>query len=427
MSPSAPETLPPHRLDSLLVVGAGLAGAQTVAALRGRGFTGEITLIGAEEVEPYDRPPLSKELLSRPEPAWLQDELGVDVHGGATVHLGETVEALTLSDDDVRVSTSAGRSVAADAVVLAVGSRPLRPSHWESASLLHTADDAAALRERLTPGHRLVVVGAGWIGAEVAGVAAGAGVQVTVVEAAETPLSRQLGDVGRRTVPWYEEAGVTLLTGVGVDAVSERAVHLVDGRVLDADTVLAAVGARPATGWLVGTVPVDDRGAIATDDVGRARFRGPGAGRVWAVGDCATRRDDVRGDVAGGHWSAALLDPDRTAAALLGQEVPATAAPYVFSRQLGHDVAVFGEPDAHDDVVFREGEHGWAALYLDPTDDGRTDDEGNPVHALRAVVLADVPREISGVRKILGAAATPDVVVSRATDPSVRWRDAVAR
>lgn len=412
---------------SVLVVGAGLAGAQTVAALRARGFEGDVSLVGTEVHDPYDRPPLSKELLTRTSPAWLRDELAVDVHQHADVHLGETVTSLDLDDGAVRVETSTGRTRSADAVVLALGSRPLLPAGWSGALVLHTTDDAETLRARLSPGHRLMIVGAGWIGAEVAGVAAGAGATVTVIEAAPAPLARQLGPVGARTARWYEDAGVELLTGVGVDEVHPGAVHLTDGRVLDADTVLAAVGARPATGWLVGTIPVDERGAVRTDDVGRVQITRPGAGRLWAVGDCATREDAVRGTVPGGHWSAALQDPDRTAAAMLGQRAAPTGAPYVFSRQLGHDLALFGDPGARDEVVLRESASGWAALYLDPTDPGRTDHDGRQVRRLRAVLLADLPREVSGVRKMFASTPSPEVVVDLATDPAVRWRDVVAR
>nr|BFF18794.1 hypothetical protein GCM10025730_23150 [Promicromonospora thailandica] len=177
-----------------MVVGAGLAGAQTAAALRTHGFTGRLTVLGAEGVPPYDRPPLSKELLKRTEPVWLADDLGVDLTALADdVRLTDPAVRLQVDRERVVVRTASGDEVVADAVVLACGSVPVRPDGWDAAVTLHTAEDAERLRAALVPGARLVVVGAGWIGAEVAGVAAGAGARVTVVEAGPVPLERQLG------------------------------------------------------------------------------------------------------------------------------------------------------------------------------------------------------------------------------------------
>ena len=203
--PVLASTEPPR---SVAVVGAGLAGTQTVAALRGHGFDGRVTLLGAEGVPPYDRPPLSKELLTRPDPVWLADDLGIDVLALADdVRLGDPATGLVPSPERVVVRTASGSDVEADAVVLAMGSTPVVPRGWESAWTLHTVADAARLRAALRPGLRLVIVGAGWIGAEVAGVAAGAGAEVTVVEAAPLPLARQVGPtVGARFPRWYEAA-----------------------------------------------------------------------------------------------------------------------------------------------------------------------------------------------------------------------------
>lgn len=380
------------------MVGAGLAGARTVAALRAHGFDGSVTLLGDEGIPPYDRPPLSKELLSRAEPAWLADELDTDVTTLADARLSARATALKVHADGVRVTTDDG-DVQADAVVIAVGSRAVAP--WPTALTLHTAADAARLRERLRPGSRLVVVGAGWIGAEVAGVAAAHDVDVTVVEAAATPLERQLGDVGSRTVPWYAEAGVALRLATPVLDVDDGGVTTAEGR-LDADTVLAAVGARPATAWLPldltadGRVPVDAAGRWLSDAPEEVRRR------VWAVGDCAARPHPDFGTVPGGHWSSALTDPEGTVLEMLGQPAARPAAPYVFSRQLGHDLAFFGVRRGDEDLVVRPLDAGWAALYLAPGD--------SPRRRLRAAVVADSPRDVSGLRRLLGR-------------PGVRWRD----
>ncbi|GAA1714097.1 FAD-dependent oxidoreductase [Isoptericola hypogeus] len=413
-----------------MVVGAGLAGAQTVAALRAHGFDGRITLLGAEGVPPYDRPPLSKELLTRPAPVWLRDDLGVDVEKLADdVRLADPATRLESRPDGAEVTTASGARLVADAVVLAVGSEPVRPAGWESAAVLHTADDAdrlrAALRER--PGLRLVVVGAGWIGAEIAGVAAGAGADATVVEAAASPLTRQLGaEVGAHLSGWYDAAGVRLRTGVPVAAVRPAGVELASGEELPADLVLAAVGARPASRWLAGSLPLDARGAVLTDADGAV----PGRPRVWAVGDVASRAHPVFGTVPGGHWSAALHDPDATARSVLGVGPGQAHAPYVFSQQLGHDLALLGLPAtdgaAHGPVVWRgtPGDGPWAALYLDPGQASGAPVDG--VATVRAVLLVDSPRDVGGVRRLMNRGEPLRLDLGRATDPAVRLKDAVA-
>jgi len=409
-------------------VGAGLAGAQTVAALRAHGFVGRLTLLGAEGVPPYDRPPLSKELLTRPDPVWLKDDLGVDVEALADdVRLAEPAERLDLRPGGVAVATARG-IVEADAVVLAVGSVPVVPPGFSASSLLHTARDADRLRTALRPGLRLVIVGAGWIGAEVAGVAAGAGAEITVLEAADAPLSRQLGrEVGAHLAGWYADAGVRLRTGAAVAAVEDSGVRLADGEHLPADLVLTAVGARPASAWLVGTLPLDPRGALVVDADGRV----PGHPGVWAVGDVASRAHPVFGTVPGGHWSAALHDPDPTVRAMLGVEPGGAGhAPYVFSQQLGHDLALLGlpattGPDASP-VVLRgtPGEGPWAALYLDPADTAARGDHG--VATVRAVLLVDSPRDVGGVRRLMSRGEPLRLDLARATDPAVRLKTAVA-
>ncbi|MET3974849.1 FAD-dependent oxidoreductase [Cellulosimicrobium sp. 4261] len=428
--------------SSVVVVGAGLAGAQTVAALRRRGYAGRVTLLGAEGVPPYDRPPLSKELLSRPSPAWLADDLGVDVDALA--------DDLRLADPAVRleragapdapgwsVETRSGDRLVADAVVLAVGSVPVRPRGWEHARVLHTAADAESLRAALRPGLRLVLVGAGWIGAELAGVAAGAGAHVTVVEAAGAPLHRQLGpDVGAHLAPWYAAAGAELVTGATVAEVRPDGVRLADGRELPADVVLAAVGARPATDWLDGVVPRDARGGVPVDADGAV----PGLPGLWAVGDCANRDHPVLGAVPGGHWSAALHDPDATVAALLGDDGDRAAhAPYVFSQQLGHDLALFGVPAEGDEVVLRgdpaggaTGHEGWAAFYVPPPtlsgpgDPPAGDDPAARGTDVRAVLLVDSPRDVGPVRKAMNRTGRLRVDLDVARDPARRLRDALS-
>lgn len=453
-----PPSLPQPR--TVAVVGAGLAGAQTVAALRAHGFDGRITLLGGEGLAPYDRPPLSKELLTRPEPVWLRDDLGVDVEQLADdVRLADPAVRLEPEPAAVAVTTASGDRLVADAVVLAVGSEPVVPQGWETAWTLHNAADADRLRAALKekPGLRLVVVGAGWIGAELAGVAAGAGADVTVVEAAPVPLDRQLGaTVGAHLVPWYAAAGVRLRTGTPVAAVDAAGVTLASGEHLPADVVLAAVGARPASRWLAGTLPLDARGGLRVDAAGRltgrasptdaaGRLGAATLARIWAVGDVATREHPVFGPVPGGHWSAALHDPDTTVRAMLGvDESPADPeelrarlglapvprhAPYVFSRQLGHDLALIGLPSGVEEVALRGDPASggpWAALYLEQALDRhpRSTGEGHRTALVRAVLLVDSPREVGAVRRLMNRDEPLRVDVDRALDPAVRLKDA---
>ncbi|MBW0254788.1 FAD-dependent oxidoreductase [Cellulomonas sp. PS-H5] len=428
---------------SVVVVGAGIAGARTVLELRAQGFDGRVTLLGAEGVAPYDRPPLSKHLLDRPAPAWLADELGADALAAADdVRLAAPATSLAVDDDGVRVGTAAG-DVAADAVVVATGAAAVRPPGWEHAVTLHTAADAERLRAALGFPHglaatgspatgrpdeggpgataagtatarRLVVVGAGWVGAEVATVAAAAGVDVTVVEAREAPLMTALGaEVGALTAPWFARAGVRLRTGVSVAAVEAGAVRLADGSVLPADVVLAAIGARPATGWLAGALPLEPDGSVAVDE--RHAPVG-GSWRVRVVGDAARRRSARHGWVPGGHWDAALRGPAVAVAGLLGrQAAESDLAPYVFSTQLGHELALYGLPGAADDVVLRgdpAGEDGWTALWFAP---GHPEGTGT----LTAVFAVDRPRDVGAARRLLAGAALPVLDRARAADPAV--------
>ncbi len=404
---------------SVVVVGAGLAAAAAVAALRAEGFAGHVTVLGAEGVAPYDRPPLSKQLLTRTEPVWLADE-GLTLTAD-DVRLAEPATGLTLDGSGgvgsgsvgrggVRVTTTAGE-LRADAAVLATGAYAVLPPALAGARTLHTAADAAALRAELRPGARLVVVGAGWVGAEVAGVAAAAGVSVTVLEAGPAPLAPALGAaIGALTVPWYAAAGVRLLTGTPVVEARADGVRLADGEEVPADVVLAAVGARPSSDWLVGAVPVAADGSIQVDGA----YRLPDHPRVVAVGDLARRRSPRHGWVPGGHWDGALRGPAVAARALLGLPVDGPEhdlAPYVFSTQLGHDLGLVGQPGPMDDVVLR-GEPGGGPTGGGPVGGAATGGFGAAwfragTDELTAVLAVDRPRDVSAARRLFTGRMLP--------------------
>lgn len=415
----------------ILVVGAGLAGARTVLELRRQGFDGWIGLVGAEPVPPYDRPPLSKHLLDRPAPAWLSDELDADALAAADrVWLGTRASGVRVDRDGVRVridgpDAAAGAELTADALVVATGSAPVNP--WPAARVLHTAADAEALRTALSAARRLVIVGAGWIGAEVATVAA-AGVEVTVLEALAGPLP-VLGAAGELTRAWWRDAGVELRTGVRVASVDGTGVTLADGDRVDADLVLAAVGARPATDWLGGAVARDPDGSIRVDEhlaplaAGDVAAEGPGdlraalSARVRVVGDAARRRSARHGWVAGGHWDAALRGPAVAVAGLLGSPAPEDPAPYVFSTQFGHELALYGDPGRADDLVLRgdlAADGGGTALWFEPGTD-----------RLTAVFTVDRPRDVAAARRLFDGESLPELDRVAAGDPALPLRSAL--
>ena len=417
-----PLTTPPpgSAPADVLVVGAGLAALRTVAALREHGYDGPVRVLGAEGVDPYDRPPLSKHLLDRTSPAWLADDLGHDLHALADeVHLDRPARALRpRPGGGATVVTDAG-DLDASCVVVATGARAVRVPGWDALTL-HGAADADALRARLADGpRRLVVVGAGWIGAEVAGVTAAAGHDVTVLEAGPAPLAGALGErVGARTSPWYADAGVGLRTGTPVAGVDAGRVRLADGSTLEADVVLVAVGARPATGWLGAALPLR-AGAVPVDETYRVLGAdGPVAG-VLAVGDVAVRRSPRHGWVHGGHWDEALRGPDTLVRALLGLPVDGPEpTPYVFSTQLGHDVTLFGLPGADDDVTVlaEPSAAGWTALWT----------RGDVV---TAVCVVDRPRDVGAARRLLAGDEPPLLQVPSPAPPDLRTllREASAR
>ncbi|GAA1210197.1 NAD(P)/FAD-dependent oxidoreductase [Prauserella alba] len=359
-------------MEHITVVGASLAGLATVRALRAQEFEGRITVIGDEQHEPYDRPPLSKEYLAgtvSEEDIGLTDsddvELGVEwVLGQAASSLDNAGKAVVLED---------GSRVGTDAVVLATGARARQfPGGCpQGVHTLRTLDDARALRSELVPGARLVVIGAGFIGAEIASTAAALGCEVDVVEAADVPLQRPLGaEMGAVCGRLHARNGARLHVGTGLaELVGETrvtAVRLTDGRELPADVVVVGIGAQPNTEWLAGSgLEIDD--GVRTDEQGRTTIP-----EVLAVGDCAhSYRDYTAGWLRLEHWTNALQQPAAAVAALLGREHSAPAhhsVPYFWSDQYGHKIQFAGHRSADCTVQVEEGDPDsgdFLALYLD--------------------------------------------------------------
>lgn len=385
----------------IVVTGGGLAGLRTVEELRARGYEGAITLIGAESRLPYDRPPLSKQLMKgEVDDTSLRTELA---SLGADVRLGERAGQL---GDGVVVTD--GGEYAFDRLVIATGARPVALQGPGRQRFLRTIDEALELRATLVPGARLVIVGAGWIGAELATAAAARGTRVTVVEAAGAPLANAVGaEVGAATERWYAEAGVELLLGEPVDAVLDDGLALAGGGFLAADEIVTAVGVRPEVGWLESAAVKLENG-VAVDE--QLRSSAPG---VYAVGDCAAFWSGRFGRrMRPEHWDTALRAPAVLAANLVGGAERYDPVPYFWSEQFGRMLQYVGDHRAADQLVWRghvDDQH-WAVCWL-------------AGERLVAVLTVGLPRDLQQGRRLIDSAVAVDV--SRVSDPTVPLRDSV--
>lgn len=383
------------------MVGASLAGLSAARSLRKQGYDGRLVVIGDEPHRPYDRPPLSKEFLAgtlgEADLALESDDEDLRAEwllGARAVGLQvDGAERVLLLDD--------GREVRADGVVLATGAVARNLPGTDGLAGVHTLrtlDDARALRDELALGGRLVVIGGGFIGAEVASTAYALGLDVTVIEAAPTPLAGPLGEtMGGIVSALHEAHGVRLLCGAGVKGLSGEdrvdAVLLEDGRTVPADIVVVGVGARPCVDWLEGSGVELDNGVKCGAD-GRTSVAG-----VVAVGDCANWYDPRAGSHRRvEHWTGARERPDAAVAALLSwgaAEPGVPRPPYFWSDQYGVKIQFAGHAAGADSVTVEEGAPGdrsFLAVYRCG---------GQPV----AVLAMDQPRLFMRWRKQL--AATP--------------------
>lgn len=384
-------------MRTVTVVGASLAGLYAAMALRTQGYDGRLVIVGDEHHRPYDRPPLSKEFLTgaltadRLALADAEEIAGLDAEwllGTRAAGLGTADRAVLLED---------GRRLATDGVVLATGAtaRRLPGEPLAGVHTLRTLDDAVALREELTRGLvRVVVIGAGFIGAEVASSCATMGHDVTVVEAAEQPLLPQLGqEMAQVCSELHADHGVTLLTGTGVAALHDDGrgggeggrvgwVELSDGRYLPADVVVTGIGIRPSTGWLEDSgLPLDD--GVVCDAGGVTPVP-----QIVAVGDVA-RAGGHRAE----HWDSAVQQPSVAVRNLLAGATVETHAglPYFWSDQYGVRIQFAGERLSGDTVRLVEGspeDRSFLAVY---------EREG----ATTALLAANRPRPFSRMRREL--------------------------
>jgi NADPH-dependent 2,4-dienoyl-CoA reductase/sulfur reductase-like enzyme len=398
-------------VNSVVIVGASLAGVRTADALRSRGFSGPLTIVGDEHDLPYDRPPLSKQflagnfdderLLLRATDSYAADRL--------ELALGATALSAHITQRTVEVGLASGATVRADALVIATGARlrpPPFPVTHAKVHELRTRVDAVRLRPELQPGVRVVVIGAGFIGAEVASTAKALGAIVTIVEAASAPLVRQLGEeMGIEVAGLHKSNGVELVLGASVTSVESDAVVLGDGTRIIADVVVIGIGVIPNLEWLAGS-GIDVADGVRCDETLRARTTsGSVFDNVVAVGDIArfpNRLFDEEMRIE--HWTNAVESATHVAGSLFGEREGFAPIPYFWSDQYDKKIQFLGRSTNFDEVAIVNGsvaEGSWLALY-------RRNDR-----IVGALGVSKI-RAVMAMRRLIGEAASWETAIAAA-------------
>lgn len=359
-------------MRSITIVGASLAGLRAAETLRSSGFDGELSIIGAEDRLPYDRPPLSKRVLEGtrdPEDIALIDQPALDALG-AEWRLGCTATAL--DTDKRRIHLDNGEGVAFDGLVLATGASPRRlpgTPDLDGIHVLRTLDDCLAIRKELEAGPRVVVVGAGFIGSEVASTCRKRGLDVTVLEALPVPLGRALGDeMGAACGALHLDHGTNLRCGQGVERFEGtgrvEALTLTDGSRIEADLVIVGVGVAPATDWLEGSGLELDNGVVC-DATCATNIPG-----VVAAGDVARWYNPLFGEYMRiEHWTNAVEQGMAAGRRLLATDDTAEVfapVPYFWSDQYSTKIQFVGRSAPGDDIRVVHGsveDRQFVALY----------------------------------------------------------------
>ena len=393
-------------MDTIVIVGSSLAGLRAAETLRQQKFDGRIVMVGAEDRAPYDRPPLSKKVLSG---EWDAERVVLRKPDDLTAlnlewKLGSP--AVGLDTTERVVSLASDESVSFDGLIIATGGvvkrLPNQPS-WRGVHTLRTLDDSLALREDLTEGRRVVVIGAGFIGLEVAATARGRGCDVTVLEGLVAPMIRGLGaEMGRNAALVHEDNGVVLRFGVRVSGLVEgdsgvvAGVALESGEVVPADVVLVGIGVAPSTEWLA------DSGLTVRDGVVCDRTLNAGVPGVYAAGDvCRWHNDLYDREMRVEHWTTASEQGAAAARNLLaearGEEPkPFVDVPFFWSDQFTARIQFVGRAEGGEKVSIVVGspeERQFVALY---ESDGR----------LVAALGVSRPRQLMPFRKLIGERAT---------------------
>jgi len=406
--------------DAVVVVGASLAGWRAVETLRAEGFEGDITLVGEELHLPYDRPPLSKQVLAG---TWPPERVVLaDRHRSSALRVHEVLghRAVRLDAAARQIEIDDGTVLAGDAIVLATGASPRRLPGTEELGphdglfTLRTLDDSLALRSALTAREscRVVVIGAGFIGAEVASTCAALGCQVTVLEAMEIPLANVLGpQIGAHCATLHADHGVDLRTGAGVAGIQRAegahgglVVALSGGDSIEAHVVVVGIGVLPSVGWLGASGLTVENGVVCDDRL----FAAEG---IVAAGDMARwnwRHDGREELIRIEHWQLAAEAGVSAARSLLAgraDAVPFNPIPYFWSDQFDIRFQVLGNPGGTDEVKIVDGsldEGKFVALF------GRAG-------RLRAVMAIGKPRQLMGFRPLLEAGSSWDDALTHAT------------
>jgi NADPH-dependent 2,4-dienoyl-CoA reductase/sulfur reductase-like enzyme len=342
-------------LARVVIVGAGLAGVTACARLRELGYSGRLTLLGAELELPYDRPPLSKDLLLRKQSSEDVRLRSESWYADNDIELRLGTQVTDILPDEGRVRLADGGTEPADAVLLATGGRPralaVPGAEHPALHTLRTLGDGVSLRDRLVPGVRVGVVGAGLVGAEVAAGASTLGCDVTVVASAPRPLEHVVGaQVAEVLMAQHRSNGVRVLVGMvsgvfGQGPVARLCLRDSD-RTVDCDVVVVGVGIDIDTRLAVGAGLTTD-GGVLVDDAQRTSHP-----RIFAAGDVARSAGPAGPLPTSEHWEAAVHEANGAAAAMLGRPVPARRAPWFWSDRYGsHLDVVGGFHDAEDTVI----------------------------------------------------------------------------
>ncbi len=399
----------------VLIIGSGQAGANTAICLRDLGFQGDITLAGEEEHLPYERPPLSKEVLLGRAEANACTVLTRRAAEERRIALRLGHHAVAIDRDRRQVRFEDGAVVSYDVLVLATGARARPAPVAPGALTLRSADDAIRLREELRLGRRLLVLGGGVLGLEVASSAASLGVRVTVLESARSALPRLLPPpLGRWLYRLHQDRGVDLRLGceaVEVINGSPGRCRTSLGDEISFDVLVAAVGSI-ADDALAAVADLEVTGGIVVDPTGRTSDSA-----IFAVGDCVRRRNPVSGALLGREtWQHAQNGPAALARTILGTPTPYDETPWFWSDQHGVNIQILGDTaGARATMVYRGEQSARSWMAFEVSKEAR----------VMAGYAFNAGREMRAVRQIVGRRTIVDI--RRLADPAVRLVDAVER
>jgi 3-phenylpropionate/trans-cinnamate dioxygenase ferredoxin reductase subunit len=333
--------------ETFVIVGASLTGAKAAETLRSEGFDGRVVLVGAEPDRPYERPPLSKQYLrgERDVRPYVHDEAFYAQHD---IELRTGAEVTAIDPAAATVTLADGDAIGFDKLLIATGAQPRRLD-LPGVLTLRSVEDSDAIRARIDAGGRFVVIGAGWIGAEVAASAREKGCEVTLLERDELPLQRVLGpELGAIYRDVHRDHGVEFVGGASVQSVDADGVRLADGRVFPADTVVAGVGVVPRVA-LAQAAGLEVDNGVLTDEY--LQTSAPG---IFAAGDVANAVHPFYGArVRVEHWDNAMRQGPAAARNMLGQQQAYDRIPYFFSDQYDVGMEYSGHATAWDEVVLR--------------------------------------------------------------------------